>query len=83
MALLSGWCNRVKLAINKDDIDAILSGFPVRLYISDSSGRNAKDITFVFDGGRTSVCGKCPENFPGYASIVTALKLQCSDCTTG
>ena len=49
MALLSGWCNRVKLAINKDDIDAILSGFPVRLYISDSSGRNAKDITFVFD----------------------------------
>ncbi len=46
---LSGWDQRVKITIDQTDIDAALSNFPVLLYLSSSSGRNAEDITFVFD----------------------------------
>ncbi len=49
MAWLSGWSKRVKLTIDKDDIDAPLTDFPILVYISASSGRDSDDISFVFD----------------------------------
>lgn len=46
---LAGWANRVKLTIDSGDIDDNLTGFPILLYISESSGRYGDDISFVFD----------------------------------
>jgi hypothetical protein len=46
---LSGWDNRVKITINHIDIDSDLSAFPVLVHLSNSSGRNNEDTTFVFD----------------------------------
>ena len=46
---LEGWDQRVKITIDKEDIDNALNDFPILIYISSSSGINNKDITFVFD----------------------------------
>jgi len=46
---LSGWDKRVKLTTDQTDIDADLTDFPILLYLSTASGRNAEDISFVFD----------------------------------
>ena len=46
---LDGWDLRVKLTIDHNDIDDALSDFPVLIYISDSSGINNEDVTFIFD----------------------------------
>jgi len=46
---LSGWGKRVKLVIDQNDIDSDLSGFPVLIYLSASSGRGPDDVSFVFD----------------------------------
>jgi len=49
MGWLSGWGKRIILTADKDDIDAVLSNFPILLYISALSGRNSDDISCVFD----------------------------------
>lgn len=49
MAWLNGWKKRIKLTIDKDDIDAALSDFPILVYVSASSGHSSKDISCVFD----------------------------------
>ena len=46
---LSGWDKRVKITIDHNDIDSNLSNSPVLVYLSNSSGRNNDDVTFVFD----------------------------------
>jgi len=46
---LSGWGKRVKITIGSNDIDSDLSDFPVLVYLSNSSGRNNDDLTFIFD----------------------------------
>jgi len=49
MTWLSGWKKRVKLTADHTVIDSDLTDFPALLYISASSGKNNKDLTFVFD----------------------------------
>lgn len=49
MAWLGGWAKRVKLTIDKDDIDAALSDFPILVYLSANSGRNNADVSAIFD----------------------------------
>ena len=49
MGWLSGWKKRVKLTADHTVIDSDLTDFPALLYISASSGKNNKDLTFVFD----------------------------------
>ena len=46
---LSGWDKRVKITIDNNDVDSPLSNFPVLVHLSNSSGRNNDDATFVFD----------------------------------
>jgi hypothetical protein len=46
---LSGWNKRVKIAIDHNDVDSVLSDFPVLVYLSSNSGRDNDDVTFVFD----------------------------------
>lgn len=46
---LSGWDKRVKITIDNNDVDNALSNFPVLAYLSNSSGRNSDDVSFVFD----------------------------------
>ncbi|MCW4001640.1 MAG: hypothetical protein NWE97_00410 [Candidatus Bathyarchaeota archaeon] len=46
---LSGWDKRVKITIDHNDIDSDLSNLPVLVHLSNSSGRNNDDVTFVFD----------------------------------
>jgi hypothetical protein len=48
-AWLPNWDKRVKLTIDATDIDAALSDFPILIHLSTSSGRNADDVSFVFD----------------------------------
>lgn len=48
-AWLSGWDQRVKLTVDKNDIDSDLLNFPVLIYLSTSSGREPDDVSFVFD----------------------------------
>ncbi len=48
-AWLSGWENRVKITIDKDQIDEDLTHFPVPIFISSSSGQNNDDTTRIFD----------------------------------
>jgi len=45
----SGWDKRVKITIDHNGIDSDLSNFPVLVYLSNSSGLNNDDVTFVFD----------------------------------
>ena len=46
---LNGWAKRVRLTIDHNDIDAPLTNFPVLVYLSNSSGINNNDVTFIFD----------------------------------
>ena len=46
---LSGWDKRVKITIDHNDVDSDLTNFPVLIYLSNSSGRNNDDVTFVFN----------------------------------
>ena len=46
---LAGWDYRVKISIDADDVDAPLTDFPILIYLSDPSGINAEDLTFIFD----------------------------------
>ena len=46
---LAGWANRVEIMIDHAQIDASLSNFPVLVHISESSGRNARNVSFIFD----------------------------------
>jgi len=46
---LSGWSKRVKLTIDRNDITAPLSDFPVMVYLSTSSGRGSDNVACVFD----------------------------------
>jgi len=46
---LDGWDKRVKIEIDQNDIDNVLSEFPILIHLSSSSGRNNDDVSFVFD----------------------------------
>jgi hypothetical protein len=46
---LSGWNKRIKITIDNNDVDSALSSFPVLVYLSNSSGRNNDDVSFIFD----------------------------------
>ena len=46
---LVGWDKRVKISVDPDDVSVTLSDFPILVYISNSSGRNSTDVTFIFD----------------------------------
>ena len=46
---LYGWNKRVKITINHSDIGSNLSNFPVLVCLSNSSGQDNDDVTFVFD----------------------------------
>ena len=45
---LGGWDKRVKITVDSNNVDDALSTFPVLVYLSNSSGRNDDDISFVF-----------------------------------
>ena len=47
--LTGGWDQRIELTIDSGDIDADLANFPVLVYLSDASGRDATDVTCVFN----------------------------------
>ena len=50
MAILAGWDYRIKLTIDKDNIDtAAQTNFPVLVYLSASSGITSADVSCVFD----------------------------------
>ena len=49
MAWLAGWDQRIQLTIDKDDIDGVLTDFPVLVYLSTSSGISNADVSCVFD----------------------------------
>lgn len=46
---LSGWDKRMKLTIDKNDINSDLTDFPALIHLSNSSGRGNDDVTAVFD----------------------------------
>jgi len=49
-AWLNGWDKRVRITIDRNDVDADLFNFPLLVYLSNSSsGRNNDDVSFVFD----------------------------------
>ncbi len=47
--LSGGWDQRVKITIDSGDIDAVLTDFPLLIYLSASSGINNDDVSFIFD----------------------------------
>lgn len=49
MGWLSGWKKRIKLEISNTNVDAVLTNFPVLVYLSASSGTGSKDVSAVFD----------------------------------
>jgi hypothetical protein len=46
---LGEWDNRIEITIDQNDVDAPLSDFPILVHLSDSSGRNGDNVTFIFD----------------------------------
>lgn len=46
---LTGWEKRIKITLDKDQIDATLSDFPVPIYLSTLSGQTNVDVSCVFD----------------------------------
>ena len=46
---LSDWEKRIKITIDHNDVYSDLTNFPVLIHLSNSSGRNNDDVTFVFD----------------------------------
>lgn len=49
MAWLSNWAKRIEITLDKDQIDAALSNFPVPIYLSASSGQSSADVSAIFD----------------------------------
>jgi len=49
MGTLSGWGKRLTFTLDKDQIDAALSGFPVLVYLSAASGIGDVDVSCFFD----------------------------------
>lgn len=47
--MISGWRKYFQFILDDAQIDAVLSGFPVRILISSASGSDDRDLTFVFD----------------------------------
>ena len=45
----TGWDNRIKLTVSKDNIDEALEWFPLMIRLSASCGASAQDMTRVFD----------------------------------
>lgn len=48
-AWLDDWAHRIEITIDHNDVDALLTWFPVLLYLSVDSGINSKDISCIFD----------------------------------
>jgi hypothetical protein len=46
---LSGWDKRVKITIDHNDVSSSLTNFTVLVCLSNSSGRNNDDVSFVFN----------------------------------
>ena len=46
---LNGWDKRVEITINHNDIAQDLYDFPILIFLSNSSGRNKYNVSFVFD----------------------------------
>jgi len=46
---LHGWGQRVPITLDHGDVDSVLSDFPVLIYISNSSGRNDDNVSFIFE----------------------------------
>jgi len=46
---LTGWSKRVMITIDHNDITSSLSNFPLLVYLSNSSGRDKADVSFIFD----------------------------------
>ena len=46
---LGTWAKRVKIILDKDQVDALLSNFPVMIYLSASSGQSNQDLSSIFD----------------------------------
>ena len=46
---LIGWTKRVKLTIASNDVDGVLTDFPVLVHLSASSGITGDDVSFIFD----------------------------------
>ena len=49
MAWLTGFDKRIKITIDKDQIDEDLTNFPVPIYLSTSSGQENDDVSAIFD----------------------------------
>ena len=46
---LIGWDKRIEFTVDKDEVDATLSNFPVALILSSSAGIGNDDVTQIFD----------------------------------
>ena len=46
---LTGWGQRVKLTIDSDDIEEILTDFPILVHLGNSVGIGGVDVSFIFD----------------------------------
>jgi len=46
---LPNWRKRIKITLDKDQVAASLSNFPVPIYLSASSGQTSADVSAVFD----------------------------------
>jgi len=46
---LDGWAYRIKITIDKDQIDADLTNFPVPISLSQSAGQDNYDVSYIFD----------------------------------
>ena len=46
---LSGWDKRIRITIDRNDIDSNLTDFPVLVYLSNSSGRFNDNLTCILD----------------------------------
>jgi hypothetical protein len=46
---LHGWDQRVPITLDHEDVDSVLTDFPVLIYISNSSGRDDDNLSFIFD----------------------------------
>jgi len=49
MAWLDNWAKRIKITIDKDQVDTTISGFPTPIYLSTSSGQSNDDVSAIFD----------------------------------
>lgn len=49
MAWLDDWSKRIKITIDKDQVDGDLENFPSPIYLSASSGQSNDDVSAIFD----------------------------------